>query len=88
LGQITHHHGNSEEVSPTARRIKLVVSCDHCGHGSLEPLPRLLGPNGIVCRECASALNLTSKENRHVIGELVELCKVIDVRLSKEHRPS
>lgn len=83
LGQVAHRHGNSEEVSPTAKRIKLVVSCDHCGHESLEPLPRLLAPNGIVCRECASALDLTSKENRLVIGELVKLCKNIDASVSK-----
>lgn len=69
--------------SPTAKRIKLVVACDHCGHKSLEPLSRFHGRYMVVCRECASVVNLKVKENRIVIEELVKLCAKIDSALRK-----
>ena len=46
--------------------------------------PDFWGPNGIVCRECASALDLTSKENRPIIRELVKLCKNVDSIIGKK----
>ena len=68
-------------TSPTASRIKLVVTCDHCGHKSTETLSRFHGRYMVVCRECASVVNLKMKENRIILEELVQLCAKIDSAL-------
>ncbi|HKD46064.1 MAG TPA: hypothetical protein VKB67_00090 [Rhizomicrobium sp.] len=72
--------------STTAKRIKLIVACDHCGHNSLEALTRFHGRYMVVCRECASIVNLKAKENRIVIEELVKLCAKIDASLGKSQK--
>ena len=67
--------------SPTAHRIKLVLTCDHCGHKSTETLTRFHGHQMVVCRECAGVVNLKAKENRLVLEELVAICAKIDAAL-------
>lgn len=72
--------------SPTAKRIKLVVACDHCGHRSTEPLSRFHGRTMVVCRECASVVNLKTRDNRLVLEELAKLCGKMDAAIGEEKR--
>ena len=72
--------------SPTAHRIKLTVTCDHCGHNSLETLSRFHGRYMIVCRECAGVVNLKAKENRIVLEALLDLCAKVDASLGHSEK--
>lgn len=72
--------------SPTAHRIRLTLTCDHCGHNSLETLNRFHGRYMIVCRECASVVNVKAKENRMVIEALLDLCGKIDASLGRPEK--
>ncbi len=72
--------------SPTASRIKLVVACDHCGHKSTEPLSRFHGRTMLVCRECASVVNLQAQTNRLVLEELAKLCGKMDAAFGEEKK--
>jgi hypothetical protein len=67
--------------SPTAKRIKLVVPCDQCGHNTLEPLTHFHGDYMVVCKGCSSVVNLRAKENKIVIEELIKLCAKMDSAL-------
>lgn len=71
--------------SPTAKRIKVIISCDHCGHQSLEPLSRFHGRYYASCRECLTPFDLKAKENRVVIEKLVKLCATTDAALKSGH---
>jgi hypothetical protein len=67
--------------SPTASRIKLVVTCNHCGHKSTETLSRFHGRYMVVCRECASVVDLKAKENRIFLEKLAQVVAEIDAAL-------
>jgi hypothetical protein len=70
--------------SPTAKRIKLTITCDQCGCKSLETLTRFHGHYMVVCRECSHTVHLKTKENRIAIEELTKACAKIDAMLGKK----